>query len=110
MNKILNSIGKRRMPKIYLAAALIFFASYGFTHYQKGGLPPGDKDNAGLYLPDGFEALAVVDSLKGFARHLTVNANGDIYVKLRYYKPGEGVNLALRDSTGDGMADIVKRF
>jgi hypothetical protein len=39
-----------------------------------------------------------------------VNDNGDIYVKLRFSKVGEGGNLALRDSTGDGKADIIKRF
>ena len=57
---------------------LIFFL---FACSQEGKLPPGDPDNGGLFLPDGFEALVVVDSIRGRARHLTVNTNGDIYLK-----------------------------
>lgn len=71
-------------------------------------LPRGDADNGGLFLPEGFEALAVVDSL-GKARHLAVNTNGDIYVKLRDAKPGAG-NVALRDVDGDGKADSIVFF
>ena len=71
-------------------------------------LPDGDPDNAGLVLPVGFEALSVIDSL-GKARHLAVRSNGDIYVKLRYSQPG-GENVAMRDTDGDGKADIVKHW
>ncbi|MEJ7682382.1 MAG: hypothetical protein WKG06_31930 [Segetibacter sp.] len=48
-------------------------------------LPPGDPGNGGLYLPTGFEAVVVADSI-GPARHIAVNDNGDIYVKLRFTK------------------------
>ena len=72
-------------------------------------LPPGDPCNGGLFLPDGFEALVVSDSI-GPARHLAVNDNGDIYIKLRFSKGGKGGNVALRDTTHDGKADIIKRF
>ena len=72
-------------------------------------LPKGDPNNAGLYLPGGFEALVVVDSIKGRARHLTVNTNGDVYVKLRF-PDSLGGNAALRDTNGDGKADVVKTF
>ena len=71
-------------------------------------LPEGDPDNGGLFLPEGFEAMVVVDSLKGRARHIAVNDNGDIYVKARF--PKEGGNIALRDTTGDGKADIIQQF
>ena len=71
-------------------------------------LPAGDPGNGGLYLPQGFEAVVVIDSLKGRARHMAVNDNGDIYVKARF--PREGGNIALRDTTGDGKADIVVQF
>jgi glucose/arabinose dehydrogenase len=70
--------------------------------------PIADKDNGGLYLPEGFGALVVVDSI-GPSRHLAVNTNGDIYVKLREPKGRLG-NTALRDTTNDGKADIIKRF
>lgn len=80
------------------------------TSCQSGSnLPPADPDNGGLYLPDGFEAVVVVDSI-GRARHLTVNDNGDIYVKLRVpNEAGQGV-VALRDTNGDGKADRVETF
>ena len=71
-------------------------------------LPPGDPDNGGLVLPEGFEAVVVVDSI-GPSRHLAVNDNGDIYVKMRYADP-VGENMALRDTTNDGKADVLKKF
>ncbi|WP_254093452.1 PQQ-dependent sugar dehydrogenase [Dawidia soli] len=74
----------------------------------KASLPPGDADKGKLALADGFEALVVVDSV-GRARHLAVNDNGDIYVKLRAVTP-RGGSVALRDTTGDGKADLVKYF
>jgi glucose/arabinose dehydrogenase len=72
------------------------------------GLPPGDPDNGGLFLPGKFEAVVVADSIGG-ARHLAVTGNGDIYVKLRSTYP-EGGNVALRDEDNDGKADIIKKF
>ena len=74
----------------------------------KNTLPKGDADNGKLALPDGFEALVVVDSV-GKARHIAVNENGDIYIKLRGVTPIGG-SVALRDTTGDGKADIIKYF
>src|SRR6476620_7745907 len=71
-------------------------------------LPKGDPGNGGLFLPDGFEAVVVADST-GPARHIAVNDNGDIYVKLSHSKRGEG-NLALRDVDGDGKADSLVHF
>ena len=65
--------------------------------------------NGGLFLPDGFEAVVVVDSLPGRARHIAVNDNGDIYVKARFADKNESV-IALRDTNNDGRADIIKRF
>lgn len=71
-------------------------------------LPKGDADNGKLALPDGFEAVVVADSV-GRARHIAVNENGDIYMKLRGVTP-QGGSVALRDTTGDGKADIIKYF
>ena len=45
----------------------------------------------------------------GPSRHLAVNNNGDIYVKLRT-ATGRNGNVALRDTNGDGKADIIERF
>jgi len=67
-----------------------------------------DADSGGLILPNGFAALVVVDSI-GPSRHLAVNDNGDVYVKLKIDEGTKG-NVALRDTDGDGKADIVQRF
>ena len=72
-------------------------------------LPAADDDNGGLFLPDGFGALVVADST-GHARHLAINENGDIYVKLSSTDRDRGGNIALRDTTGDGKADLIVRF
>lgn len=71
-------------------------------------LPPGDPDQGGLTVPEGFEVVVVADSL-GRARHLAVNDRGDVYVKLRIPLP-EGENIAMRDTDGDGKADIIKHW
>lgn len=72
-------------------------------------LPAGDQGNGGLSVPDGFEVVVVADST-GHARHLAVNENGDIYVKLSSTDKKSGGNIALRDTTGDGKADVIMQF
>jgi glucose/arabinose dehydrogenase len=71
--------------------------------------PRCDPDNAGLELPEGFCALIVADKI-GPARHLTVAPNGDVFVALRSTDDSPGGLLALRDTTGDGAADLKKQF
>ena len=66
-------------------------------------------DNAGLTLPEGFCALVVADGL-GRARHLTVAANGDVFVALGRTRDTQGGVVALRDTDGDGVADVQERF
>ena len=68
----------------------------------------GDPGNGGIKLPSGFEAIVVADSV-GYARHLAIRDNGDIYLRLRTLK-NEGGLVALRDTTGDGKADIIRYF
>jgi glucose/arabinose dehydrogenase len=74
-------------------------------------LPPGDAGNGGLFLPGNFEAIVVTDSI-GPARHLSVNDNGDIYVKLTYNNAmnGGGGTVGLRDLNKDGRADSIVYF
>src|SRR5258708_37569662 len=71
--------------------------------------------NGGITLPAGFCASVFADGI-GHARHIAVASNGDVYVNTwsgPYYQgpthPG-GFIVALRDTTGDGKADIIKRF
>ena len=65
-----------------------------------------DSDNGGLNLPDGFSALVVANEL-GNGRHITVNDNGDVYVSLRRHNDNKGI-VCLRDTTGDGKADVIE--
>jgi glucose/arabinose dehydrogenase/mono/diheme cytochrome c family protein len=74
-------------------------------------------DNGGLTLPSGFCATVFADSI-GHARHIAVSSDGTVYVNTwsgEYYgkkdKPHAGGFLvALRDTTGDGVADVAGRF
>lgn len=61
-------------------------------------------DNGGLTLPAGFCAVVVRRDV-GPVRHIAVAPNGDIFANVQ----GRGL-LALRDTTGDGVADVVVRF
>jgi glucose/arabinose dehydrogenase len=65
-----------------------------------------DTGNGGITLPAGFCAVVAADNL-GTARHLVVNANGDVYVALQA-KPG-GV-VALRDANSDGRFESKESF
>ncbi|HKC79880.1 MAG TPA: hypothetical protein VKB91_01715, partial [Gemmatimonadaceae bacterium] len=73
------------------------------------------NNNGGITLPSGFCATVFADSL-GHPRHIVVNSNGDVYVNTwsgQYYNtpaPAGGFLVALRDTNGDGKADIIKRF
>ena len=69
-----------------------------------------DPDDGGITLPEGFRAVVVADALKngdttGAIRFLAVAANGDVYVKT-----GLGGIIALRDTNGDGRADVKETF
>lgn len=65
----------------------------------------GDPNNGGLVLPEGFTALVVAEGV-GRGRHIDVNNNGDIYVSLRQHPDNKGI-ACLRDTTGNGKADVV---
>ncbi len=104
MKRVLFSSAPR-MSYVALGVALLLFSQCAQNERL---LPPGDPDNGKISLPDGFEAVVVVDSV-GRARHIAVNDNGDIYMKLRGVT-SQGGSVALRDSTGDGKADIIKYF
>src|ERR1041385_6533397 len=88
-----------RLVGLILALALVV------THCStENNLPLGEVGNGGLIVSLSFEVILFVDSLQGRARHMAVNENVDIYVKARF--PKQGGNIALRDTTGDGKADV----
>ncbi|MDF9796033.1 glucose/arabinose dehydrogenase [Catalinimonas alkaloidigena] len=66
-----------------------------------------DDDNGSITLENGFSAYVVADDL-GKTRHMAIRENGDIYIKVR--EPESGGVLALRDTTGDGRADVKEYF
>jgi glucose/arabinose dehydrogenase len=66
--------------------------------------PECAADNGGLTLPRGFCAFIVAEKLTT-PRHLIVMPNGDLFVS----SSRSGV-IALRDTTGDGKADIVQEW
>lgn len=68
-----------------------------------------EADNGGILLPENFGAIVVADSI-GRGRHLTVNENGDIYIHVRKLTDaGHGI-IAMRDTSGNGRADIKAGF
>ena len=70
--------------------------------------PQQVKKSTTLTLPAGFSSTVVADSV-GNARHLVVNSNGDIYVKLEKLKDNHGI-IRLRDTNNDGVADSITGF
>jgi glucose/arabinose dehydrogenase/mono/diheme cytochrome c family protein len=73
-------------------------------------------EDSGITLPSGFCATVFADHL-GHARHMAVAGNGVVYVNTwsgTYYgndkPPPGGFLVALKDTDGDGKADVVSRF
>lgn len=67
-----------------------------------------DRDIGGVSLPTGFCATVFADHL-GVARHMAVDADGDVYVALEETVDGHGI-AALKDSHGSGHADVIRYF
>src|SRR5688572_8768104 len=67
-----------------------------------------DTGRIRIKLPAGFRASVMAQNI-GQARHLTVTSDGAVYVKLGRLKDGKGI-VGLRDSNGDGVADVTTTF
>ncbi len=101
----------RKPTLIFFKVPLSFFLILLFAQCSNPSvttLPKSDKDNGGLFLPEGFEAVVVVDSI-GETRHIVVNDNGDIYAQLQSSDDGKGT-IAMRDLDHDGKADSIVHF
>ena len=112
----------RSSRAVVLAAWLALAGCVG--HQGAGGPTQGGSaaaracapDNGGITLPDGFCATVFADRI-GHARNLVVSPSGVVYVNTwsgRYYgndkPPSGGFLVALRDTTGSGVADQIVRF
>jgi glucose/arabinose dehydrogenase len=64
------------------------------------------NDDFNIVLPQGFSATTVLESF-GNNRHIAVNSNGDIYIKLDRLKDGKGIYV-LREV--NGKYEVVKSF
>ncbi|HTQ31729.1 MAG TPA: PQQ-dependent sugar dehydrogenase [Opitutaceae bacterium] len=100
---------------------LLLAALTGAPALHAASLPTPDPDDGGLKLPPGFRALVVADNLvvgrqREFGRtengdmsetlrFIAVAPNGDVYAKIK-----RGGIFALRDTNGDGRADVIKTF
>jgi glucose/arabinose dehydrogenase len=93
---------------------IIFAGSWIFTAAVFGALPAPDPDDGGITLPPGFRALVYADNLvvgkrvgrtPENLRGLAVAPNGDVYAKGLH-----GQIWALRDTNGDGRADVIQEF
>lgn len=80
----------------------------------RAALPSPDPDDGAIVLPPGFRALVVADNLVvgkkvgntgERLRGIAVAPNGDVYAKGK-----SGLIWALRDTNGDGRADVIKEF
>jgi glucose/arabinose dehydrogenase len=90
-----------------LLAAIITAPLFSVAQNQPTAIKP-DANNAGLKLPAGFGALMFATNA-GRPRHIVVNSNGDVYVKLDRPREGKGI-LIMRDLNKDGKSDDVKGF
>src|SRR6185503_11344869 len=88
---------------------LLLFLSACHDSTGTSGGAPCDPDNGGLTLPPGFCAVVVAKGL-GPARHIAVRPNGDLYVAVNNSAAGPGGVVALRDTDGDGRADVQEHF
>jgi glucose/arabinose dehydrogenase/cytochrome c5 len=97
-----------------LALTLAFVTQFTGATSSLAAECPGD--NGGLSLPKGFCATIFADKI-GHARQMAVAPDGTVYVNTWsgvYYKnndlPAGGFVVALKDTKGAGIADVVKRF
>src|SRR2546422_9451820 len=101
---IFSQLTSSRIPMT--RAFLLAIAAFIVAPMPQVRKPVCAPDNAGLTLQPGFCALIVAESI-GPSRHMVVLENGDVLVAV--YGPRGGVRV-LRDTTGDGKADVISSF
>ncbi len=100
---------------VVVAVALLIAGPSARSQVVENSARACADDNGGLTLSPGFCATIFADNL-GHTRHLVVAPNGVVYVNTwsgLYYHFGKvpaGFLVALKDTKGDGHADVVERF
>lgn len=74
-----------------------------------GATPAACAADAGLTLPAGFCAVVFADDL-GAPRHVVVREDGTVFTVRRTGPNGQAGVVALRDTSGDGRADVRELF
>ncbi len=114
-NFFLNTTHRKLLTTSLIAISALQFSCSNTSEQASEDQPMSSKltaapDNGSITLPDGFSAALVADDL-GKARHIAVNDNGDIYIKMGDASlESDSSIVALRDTTGDGKADIKTFF
>jgi glucose/arabinose dehydrogenase/mono/diheme cytochrome c family protein len=105
-----------RAPAAILAAVVAIWSLGQAATNPPPTSPTVCPTDAGITLSPGFCATVFADDL-GHARHLAVAPDGTVYVNTWsgvYYDddtpPAGGFLVALRDTKGQGRADVVERF
>jgi len=96
---------KRLFPFVFVLGVL---AVVSFSHKRFFKKTYSIDEDTGISLPPGFSAVVVADKL-GPARHIVVNDNADVYVKLEELNENRGI-LRLRDANKDGVAEDILGF
>lgn len=94
----------RKLLSVAVCLSLAFIFISGCNKKSASKAPA----KADLKLPEGFSATIIADSL-GPVRHLAVNNQGNIYVKLNALKEGKGV-IFLTDTNHDGVMEQKSAF
>ena len=101
---------------ISLLVAVVMLMSWSTTAPTQAAATSCKGDAAGITLPDGFCATIFADNI-GHARQMAVTPDGTLYVNTWsgiYYNngpvPAGGFLVALKDTQGNGHADVIERF
>src|SRR5271163_2357179 len=105
-----------KLCSISFSLVVLLMATEPSSAQDRGTSQICAADNGGITLPQGFCATVFTDNI-GHARQLVVAPDGVVYVNTwsgRYYgndtPPPGGFLVALRDTKGDGHADVIVRF
>jgi hypothetical protein len=108
-----QSYGAARLSSACFLAILMQVAAPPFVSAQTNGC---GGDNGGITLSPGFCATIFADNL-GHARQMAFGPNGVLYLNTwsgGYYQddkpPDGGFLVALKDTKGEGRADMIERF